>query len=71
MLGESYAHLDIDARFREWVTSEKPLEPSSIVIAWLGENPFAHNDPRYAPGFRYKFSPLNDWANRVVAEPPP
>jgi hypothetical protein len=66
MLGESYAHLDIDAGFLEWVTREKLLGPSSIVIEWVEENPFAHNDPRYAPVGRYMFSPLDDWVNRVV-----
>ena len=66
MLGETYAHLDIDANFLDWVTRDKVLDPSSIVIEWVGENPFDHNDPRYAPVGSYMFSPLDEWVKRVV-----
>ncbi len=66
MLGESYAHLDVDADFLEWVAKDKVLDPSSVVIEWVAENPFAHNDPQYAPVGRYMFSPLDELVKRVV-----
>ena len=49
MLGDTYEHLDIDRRFVEWVERDRVLEPASVVVEWLGANPFAHEDPRYAP----------------------
>jgi hypothetical protein len=66
MLGESYAHLDIDPEFLAWVIRDKLLDASSIVIEWMTDNPFAHNDPRYAPVGRYMFSPLDKWVERAV-----
>ena len=59
MLGETYAHLDIDPSFVQWVKDEKVLQPSSIVIEWLNENPFAHDDPQYAPVGNYMFTGLD------------
>jgi len=64
MLGETYAHLEIDDSFLTWVKAEKVLETSSIVIEWLDGNPFAHDDPRYAPVGNYMFSPLDRWVER-------
>jgi hypothetical protein len=66
MLGENYTHLsDIDPEFLDWVRRAKALGPVSIIIEWVGENPFAHNDPRYAPVGRYLFSPLDEWVERA------
>ena len=59
MLGDTYEHLDIDQQFVSWVQRDKVLAASSIVIEWLGDNPFAHNDPKYAPVGNYMFSPLD------------
>ena len=64
MLGETYEHLDIDASFLAWVKRDKVLQPSSIVIEWVEGNPFAHNDPRYAPVGNYMFSPVDEWIIR-------
>jgi len=65
MLGNSYAHLDIDPDFLSWVLEERALKPSSIVIEWVDGNPFAHDDPRYAPVGPYMFLPLDEWVKRV------
>jgi hypothetical protein len=65
MLGDTYAHLDVDPNFLEWVVRDKVLEPSSIVIEWAGGNPFAHDDPRYAPVGRYMFTPVDEFVARV------
>jgi hypothetical protein len=65
MLGDTYAHLDIDPEFLDWVVRDKVLEPKSIVVEWVGENPFSHDDPRYAPVGRYMFTPVDDFITRV------
>ena len=60
MLGETYEHLDIDAGFLEWVERDRMLEVTSVVVEWLGANPFAHNDPHYAPVGNYMFAALDE-----------
>ena len=64
MLGDSYQHLDIDEQFLEWVEHDRVLEPSSVVVEWLGSNPFAHTDTRYAPVGNYMFSPADEHLER-------
>ncbi|MGV3740706.1 MAG: hypothetical protein ACO1NO_00160 [Burkholderiaceae bacterium] len=61
MLGATYEHLNIDERFVEWVNEERLLKPDAVVVEWLDDNPFAHNDPTYAPVGNYMFSPLDEW----------
>ena len=53
MLGDTLAHLDIDAEFREWVVREKILGADQVVVEWANANPLAHNDPSYAPAGDY------------------
>ncbi|MBW0150166.1 MAG: hypothetical protein KXJ53_03065 [Phenylobacterium sp.] len=65
MLGDTYAHLDIDPEFIAWVVRDRVLEPSSIVIEWVKENPFAHDDPRYASAGRYMFTAVDEFVTRV------
>jgi hypothetical protein len=62
----TYEHLDIDAHFVSWVKAQKKLEGSYVVAEWLDANPFAHNDPRYAPAGNYIFSPIDKWVTRVA-----
>lgn len=64
MLGETYEHLNISEQFVTWVTTERVLESTSVVVEWLGANPFAHNDPRYAPVGNYMFTTLDEWVTR-------
>ena len=64
MLGDTYDHLDIDERFISWVKEERKLEETSVVVEWLGANPFEHDDPRYAPVGNYMFSPADEWLRR-------
>jgi hypothetical protein len=64
MLGESYEHLDIDPDFLSWVKRDRVLQPSAIVVEWIDHNPYAHNDPKYAPVGNYMFSPLDEWVKR-------
>jgi hypothetical protein len=60
MLGETYEHLGIDPRFVAWVSSDRVLESTSIIVEWMDGTPFAHSDPKYAPVGRYMFSPLDE-----------
>ena len=64
MLGDTYEHLDIDAQFLSWVKTEKILKDTAVVIEWIGDNPFAHSDPQYAPVGNYMFSPVDEWLKR-------
>src|SRR3954447_6226863 len=61
MLGETYEHLEIDPGFVSWVKKDKVLETGSIVVEWIGSNPFAHTDPKYAPAGNYMFSPVDEF----------
>ncbi len=64
MLGDTYEHLDINTRFLSWVKADKVLKEASVVIEWVGTNPFAHDDPRYAPAGNYMFSAIDEWVTR-------
>jgi len=64
MIGDTYEHLDIDSSFLDWVKRERKLDSTSIVVEWIGKNPLAHNDPKYAPVGKYLFSPVDQWVTR-------
>jgi len=66
MLGETYEHLDIDPAFLAWAKRDNVLKRASIVIEWADGNPFAHDDPRYAPVGNYMFSPVEEWVTRAA-----
>ena len=65
MLGDTRAHLDLDEGFIEWVESAKLLDPTQVVVEWVGENPLAHSDPQYAPVGNYMFTGLDCCVSRV------
>lgn len=58
MLGGNYEHLEIDSAFLQWVKNDRKLNDDEVVLEWIDENPFFHNDPRYAPVGKYMFSGL-------------
>jgi len=64
MLGDTYEHLEIDPQFLSWVKAEKVLKADSIVVEWVANNVFAHEDPRYAPVGEYMFTAVDEWVNR-------
>ena len=64
MLGDTYEHLDIDAGFVTWVKNERQLNEGSVIIEWIGKNPLAHDDPRYAPVGNFMFTPVDEWVKR-------
>jgi len=64
MLGDTYDHLPIDAQFLSWVKTDKVLKESSVVVEWLNDNPFAHNDPQYAPVGNYMFTAIDEWVTK-------
>ncbi len=65
MLGDSYEHLEIDEGFLSWVNRERLLADNSAVIEWVNDNPFKHDDPRYAPVGDYMFTPIDQWVSLV------
>jgi hypothetical protein len=65
VLGDTREHLAVDESFLEWIESEKLLDPTQVVVEWLDRNPFAHNDPRYAPVGNYMFTDLDESVTRV------
>lgn len=67
MLGDTYEHLHLDQGFLSWVKTDRVLRPTTIIIEWLGENPFAHDDPQYAPVGRYMFTDVDEFVVRAAA----
>jgi hypothetical protein len=65
MLGQTYEHLNISEDFLAWVKTEKILQEGAVVIEWVGPNPFAHNDQRYAPVGNYMFTALDACIKRA------
>ena len=66
MLGDTYAYVDdINPRFLAWVTEDRILESTSVVVEWIDDNPFSHNDPRYSPVDPYMFSPIDRLVKRA------
>ena len=63
MLGDSRKHLPLDPQFLEWVNSTNVLATTSIVVEWIGPNPFAHRDPAYAPVGNYMFTIVDEWVD--------
>lgn len=66
MLGDTYAHLDIDKEFVKWVEQERFLGASQIVVEWLDRNPFAHTDPQYSPVDNFMFTEADEDVIRVA-----
>jgi hypothetical protein len=64
MLGENHTHLALDADFIEWVIADNVLDSDSVAIQWTGENPYAHNDPRYAPVGDILFTTLGETVSK-------
>lgn len=48
-IGRSIKSDNIEIGFYEWALSENIINDNSIVISWVNDNPFSHNDDRYAP----------------------
>ena len=66
MLGDTYEHLDIDPQFVRWVTAERNLDSSSVLVEWLDRNPFAQSNSAHASVGNYMFSPIDEWVTRVA-----
>jgi hypothetical protein len=66
MLGDTYEHLPIDPAFVSWVESDRVLRESAVVIEWLGENPFAGDDPKCAPVGNYMFTDVDEHVVHAV-----
>jgi hypothetical protein len=66
MLGDTYEHLEIAPDFLCWVKTDRVLRPSAVVIEWLGNNPFTHDDPSYAPVGNYMFTDIDEFLSHAV-----
>jgi hypothetical protein len=64
MLGETYEHLEIDPGFVSWVKKDRVLDTGSVVVEWIGNNPFVNSDPKYAPVGNFMFSPVDEFLRR-------
>ena len=61
MLGDTREHLPVDPQFLAWVGSTDVLRNSAIVVEWLGHNPFAHDNPAFAPIGNYMFTEVDEF----------
>lgn len=61
MLGDTREHLPLDPQFLEWVLATEVLAPTSVVVEWIEENPFAHDDPAFAPVGNYMFTAMDEF----------
>jgi hypothetical protein len=66
MLGDTYEHLQVEPGFLSWVKTDRILRSTAVVIEWLGDNPFAHNDPQYASVGNYMFTDVDEHVVRAV-----
>ncbi len=66
MLGDTYEHLDIDEGFLVWVKKDKILEETSVVVEWIDSNPFAHDEPQYAPVGNYMFTTVDEYLKKIA-----
>ena len=67
MLGETRQHIITDGHFLEWVETEKLLDRSQVIVEWIERNPYAHDNPQYAPVGNYLFTGLDCCVTRVDA----
>ena len=66
MLGDTYAHAQVDKEFLSWVKDSRVLRPSSIVIEWIEANPFANEDPKFATTGNYMFTDVDEFVEHDV-----
>jgi len=48
-IGLDRASTSVDAGFYEWALKEKIIKATSVVVEWVSENPFEHQNPHQAP----------------------
>jgi hypothetical protein len=49
ILGEDGSYADVDRKTAEWALESGHIKKNQIMAVFLDGNPFAHNDPKYAP----------------------
>ena len=60
MLGDTLEHAGADNDFVAWVLRDNVLAATSIVVQWLGLNPFAHSDQGVAAVGDYMFTAADE-----------
>jgi len=61
VLGETLDHLDVDPEFLDWIRKDKVLAATSIIVEWLGVNPYAHSKSGFAPVGNYMFTAIDEF----------
>ena len=69
MLGDTYEHLPMEEGFLSFVLRDKILRSTAIAIEWVQENPFSHDDPRYAPVGNYMTTDVDEDVRLVEPNP--
>jgi len=52
-IGTDQAIQGIDRHFYSWAKGERIIDKDTVVVEWIGANPLAHDDPKYAPVGNY------------------
>jgi hypothetical protein len=52
-IGADMAIAEIDQAFYSWAKSESIINNDSVVVEWIGPNPFAHDSPNCSPVGNY------------------
>lgn len=65
MLGDSGEHLEIDPDFIRWVVRDNILASTSIFVEWLGANPFAHENPKFAAVGNYMSTTVDEYVHFI------
>jgi hypothetical protein len=60
MLGDTLEHLNLDSEFVKWIIEDKIMDRDTIAVQWIGKNPLAHDDPKYAPVGDILFTGLDE-----------
>ena len=67
LLGDTRQHLEIDQSFLDWITRQPELvSTDTVILEFVDENPFLHNDPGVAPVGNLMFSRLDEHVARDV-----
>jgi hypothetical protein len=52
-IGMDQASQGIDQDFYMWAKAKRIIDKDTVVVEWIGANPLAHDDPKYAPVGNY------------------
>ena len=59
MVGDTLDHLEIEEKFVSWVKAAHKLASNQVIIEFLEKNPFANDEPNFAPVGDYMFTSVD------------